>query len=85
MSDQELNEIEARAKKATRIGWEAVQEDYQWQVTQSDSDNYEVICRIMDGNKGEEDATFIASARQDIPHLIAEVRRLRKILASAGH
>jgi hypothetical protein len=34
-----------------------------------------------DGPAGVEDLDFIAGARQDIPRLTAEVRRLRRILA----
>ena len=31
------------------------------------------------------DQDFIASARQDIPRLIAEIRRLKKIISSGDH
>ncbi|MGI5520409.1 hypothetical protein ACQEUX_05595 [Micromonospora sp. CA-259024] len=33
----------------------------------------------------DENARFIASARQDIPRLIAEIRRLRHLLGANGH
>ncbi|WP_202610722.1 hypothetical protein [Herbidospora solisilvae] len=39
---------------------------------------------VADG-RWDENARFIAEARQHVPRLIAEVRRLRGLLAEAGH
>ncbi|MGP3960908.1 hypothetical protein ACTWPT_33370 [Nonomuraea sp. 3N208] len=33
----------------------------------------------------DENAHFIANARQDIPRLIAEIKRLRQVLTQKGH
>jgi len=32
----------------------------------------------LDDERGDENANFIAQAREDIPRLIAEIRRLRR-------
>ncbi|MFJ2033576.1 hypothetical protein [Streptosporangium sp. NPDC087985] len=39
---------------------------------------------VADG-RWDENAQFIADARQDIPRLIAEIKRLRQLLAQEGH
>jgi len=87
-----LNEIEARANAATPGPWEANSEtggsdvgDYtiygikevapaDWA---SDSSSSFAYCEGME----KPDAEFIAHARQDIPRLIDEVRRLTRLLA----
>ncbi|WP_329089577.1 hypothetical protein [Streptosporangium sp. NBC_01469] len=39
---------------------------------------------VADG-RWDENAQFIANARQDIPRLIAEIKRLRQLLTPKGH
>lgn len=39
---------------------------------------------VADG-RWDENARFIAEARHHVPRLVAEVRRLRRLLAEAGH
>lgn len=86
ITDAELNAMQARADAATEGPWTAriytpgKQEDgtYSW------NDGGSV--RSMDGQEHiaslftAADAEFMASARTDVPRLIAEVRRLRERL-----
>lgn len=76
MSDDELNAIEARANAATPGPWEA--------------DGADVTTRYTSHSKGlvrwqvasyvdPRDLDFIVHAREDVPALVAEVRRLRGI------
>ncbi len=76
MTNEELDEIEARANAATPGPWK-----------HADSRDNEV--RLEHGGfpasgyshwsmMRPNDATFIAAARQDVPRLIQEVRRLQK-------
>jgi hypothetical protein len=39
----------------------------------------------IDDERWDENARFLAHARQDIPRLIAEIRRLRHLLAASDH
>ena len=76
-----IAEIRARLEAATPGPWEAVKwEDYDhmngyvetWDVEGPDHDG--------DGN-GQQDAEFIAHARDDVPFLLAEIERLSTALA----
>lgn len=88
MTPEQLDEIEARANRATEGPWtvsETVDETEYGSYTAcgvqpiaplewySDSDVAHVALEPM----VEEDAKFIAAARTDVPNLVAEVRRLR--------
>lgn len=48
-----------------------------------------IVCEITDGagrfdDQLDADANFIAAAREDVPRLVAEVRRLRAIVEKRG-
>ena len=84
LTEQELSEIEARCDAASPGPWVSYVEG---------RDHTSGSSFIMTGapeRRGEDieltgatarDQDFIASARQDVPRLIAEVRRLRRLLA----
>ncbi|MFE2140250.1 hypothetical protein ACFXA3_00525 [Streptomyces sp. NPDC059456] len=73
-----LAEIRARAQAATKGPWE-VEDDREsltrWVVSETGflSANLGYV-----GNANQDDAKFIAAARDDIPWLLAEIDRLRK-------
>ncbi|WP_322076694.1 hypothetical protein [Burkholderia cepacia] len=83
MNDEKLNEIEARCKAATPGPWVSYVEGRDHES----GSNF-----IMTGPEGRRsddielsgatiaDQDFIAHARQDIPLLVAEIRRLREML-----
>lgn len=118
MIDKErLDEIEARARIATRGPWAASKSkwgDSQWGLRDGEGGVVgEVLPHIAsvirdDAHDGDHDwdiyarredlqdyqvthhegianALFIAHARQDVPDLVAEVRRLRELLDEIGH
>jgi len=69
MTENELNEIEARANAATPGKWKHV-----------DMRRHQIICedKYIGGIEDYENANFITHAREDIPELVAEVRQLKK-------
>ena len=77
MTDAELKEIENRCLSATRVPWKSMIEGRDH--TSGDSfimtagDDIYVSNPLVNNNQ-----EFIANAKQDIPKLIAEIRRLRK-------
>ncbi|MEA2695941.1 MAG: hypothetical protein QOI66_212 [Myxococcales bacterium] len=75
----ELEEIEVRCAAATRGPWRSLVEGRDHvagsNFIQTDGEDIELI-----GASGA-DQDFIAHARQDVPQLVAEVRRLRRRLA----
>ena len=82
MTEEELNEIKARAEAATPGPWQAlpyqdidngVFVDY-WDITAG----VDGIC-VAEKIK-EPDAWFMSEARQDVPALVEEVERLRAAL-----
>jgi hypothetical protein len=78
MTEDELKAIEARANAATPGPWDTTSED----CIVAAGDN---LCSAgMDGDypgpKRTDDAAFIAAARTDVPVLVAEVRRLQKLV-----
>lgn len=77
MTDEELAQIKERAEKATEGPWKCADTtDGAWLLDDADL--------IVAGTFGrEEDASFTAHAREDIPKLIAEVERLRERLEYA--
>ncbi len=78
MNEKELAEIEARAEAATPGPWEV---DNDLSVFTKDG-GHGTPWTLFDtvGNEGEDssNADFIAHARQDVPALVAEVRRLNE-------
>lgn len=81
MTDEELRQIEARAKTAQpgpwRIKWHTSRPDLQDGLV--GADGYAVL-RTDSGIYPPDMPTleFIAAAREDIPRLVAEVRRLQR-------
>lgn len=79
ITDERLRQIEERTTKATAGPWA---------VDRGEAHEGDWFCHV-DGwtdtgtewlNLALDDATFIANARQDVPDLVAEVRRLREML-----
>ncbi len=89
MDEKRLAQIEARANAAVPMPWSARHEaggsHVTYDATPKPPHNTSGIYYIVKRNgfaKGVQSATadFIAHARQDVPALLAEVRRLREIL-----
>ncbi len=78
MTDDELNGIRDRCDRASPGPWRAWVEGRDHtsgsSMVQTGSDDIEM------SGATEADYDFIAHARQDIPKLLAEVRRLRALL-----
>lgn len=83
MTDLDLDAIEARANAATEGPWIIVPEkcgpDGQGVFT---AEEFGHVCEVGDpyprgANRPQESMEFIAAAREDVPALVAEVRRLR--------
>jgi hypothetical protein len=77
MDEARLREIEAREAKATPGPWEATPEHDNG--TPHIWGNHEAIMLERHG-QGMVDAEFIACAREDVPDLVVEVRRLGRFL-----
>lgn len=83
MSEDELKAIEARADAATPGPWRWLNPRMIY------SENTEVLCAWAihaddsDIDCDGADRAFIVAARTDIPALVAEVRRLRRVIAAA--
>lgn len=73
ITDEQLAEIRERAEKATEGNWGVLQIPDRLYVLDRDSD---VISEV--GNYS--DAIFIVTARNEIPRLLTEIKRLRKAL-----
>lgn len=88
MTDKELKEIEARCALGTKGPWVAMIEG----ITHTSGDDF-IMTGVENSNDYQnpkrggdlylshglkEDLIFIANAKQDIPKLIAEIRRLKK-------
>ena len=91
LDEKRLSEIEARANAATPGPWfPAGNANGYWVECGEkgeDGERNQWIANIDSAVKHERpDAAFIADARQDIPELLAEVRRLRAALTDyANH
>ena len=72
LNDEELREIEQRAEKATPGPWK-VESSTEGDWVLDNRDDVIAGTFVQEG-----DADFIAHAREDVPALIAEVRRLRE-------
>lgn len=90
MTDERLSEIAARAEKATPGPWE-LDKHYQcfiWgphmqMVADDGMDEAGTLTRMRGVGANlplKQNGEFIAASRQDIPELLAEVKRLRKAL-----
>ena len=85
MTDEELREIEARADAASVGPWRTNYElggqppDWNGWVWRDDGtwNGYGTELELICGSQTDANATFIAHAREDVPALVAEVRRLR--------
>jgi len=78
MTEDDLRELEELANRATPGPWEARQNPRSaslWHVTAIGN-----FAASIDGLLCRRDAEFIATARDAMPELIAEVRRLRRQL-----
>jgi hypothetical protein len=85
LSDAELGEIDARCDAATPGPWRSFVERRDHlggsdfiQTTGGDGPDIE----LTGATRADQD--FIAEARQDIPRLLAEVRRLRKLAGQSA-
>lgn len=95
MTDEELKAIERRTNAATPGPWYA-RCGPAWAVVESSKDVPEfMIGCFVGGREGDDgnhndmqranvDVRFVAHARDDVPTLLAEVRRLRAELESAA-
>src|SRR5947207_15912769 len=88
LTDAELNAMEARAAAATPGPWQSFVEGRDFSggddvICTGGRDLYVRHSPWRDQPVGPADAAdldFIAAARQDIPRLVREVRRLRRLL-----
>lgn len=84
MTDRELDAIAARCEAATPGPWEPVVGRFDViapRETNAGLDRYHVCDTSgRDYDQMRVNAAFIAHSRQDIPALLAEVRRLRALL-----
>lgn len=80
ITKKELEEIEARTNAATPEPWTS-DDCLVIGPIPSYAGNEAVCLTLMDTSADSSNAIFIAHAREDVPHLIAEVRRLREALS----
>ncbi len=80
MTEQELKQIEDRASAATPGPW--VHDTVQSESAVICGHAPGVVCEWIKGAAAFDDCAFIARAREDIPKLIAEVRRLQEVLSN---
>lgn len=83
MTEQELQAIKERVEKATRGPWKWEQDFLDCEEFYSE-DEHEIITAGCGQNVGfvhikGNDAEFIAHAREDVPTLIAEVKRYKEL------
>jgi hypothetical protein len=87
MTEDELREIEARASAATPGPWRKTQDGKTWLYVKSEASVTSIthIEYWFEGPEGqptregdERNFAFIAHAREDVPALIAEIRRMRQ-------
>jgi hypothetical protein len=82
-TDQRLREIAERENKATNGPWEAERNrDWdEWRVVNNSDDGCRPIisCTEQPGRE-ETDAMFIAHSRQDVPWLLALIKKQREAL-----
>lgn len=89
MTENDLEAIEARANLASEGPWHAVR-DYDTETRQEHRDVWGAEGQALIGHEvsgqstrfiknADNDAAFIAAARDDVPALVAEVQRLRDL------
>ena len=81
ITNAELTQMKERAEKATGGPWE---HDVWSNAITNDGGSVDIISNV-DGQISvyDNDAEFIAHAREDVPRLVAEVERLREHIQSA--
>jgi hypothetical protein len=85
LTEQQLTDIETRANAATAGPWCTDSwEIYQGTEYQPGAEWIGETCRAGEMDDSRADAEFVAAAREDVPALLAEVRRLRAELDEAA-
>lgn len=79
ITETELTDIEARVNAATPGPWEAVGWDVRTKITADDQRGYLIASCQPSAfpENGARNAEFLSHTREDVPALIAEVRRLQ--------
>ena len=80
MTDAELDEIEARAAKASPGPWMKNGRTHAgWRIDDADPNRTGMVFLLTPTAivPGDDNAAFVAGARDDVPRLVAEIRRLR--------
>jgi hypothetical protein len=81
LTQDDLNMIKERAKKATPGPWYA--DDERWPGNENLQYWFDTHYDGVGAAATKADAEFIAHAREDIPRLVAEVERLREAIKTA--
>lgn len=93
ITDERIAEIKARAEAATAGPWRVENDgdvmdvdfgpivEWPWRILAPDETT--LLEFTSDPRVSDEDAAFIAAARRDIPLLLAEIERLKAMLATA--
>ena len=82
LDDKELYEIEQRATKATKGPWfcaDMRRDLGELHIKDIDSELFIVYCSDDKPEQDTWDGDFVAHAREDVPKLIAEIKRLRRL------
>jgi hypothetical protein len=80
ITNTELKEIEDRIKKATNAPWVTDLHQGRWTVYCGEIDHYHPIALINQNQNQENNASFIAHARQDIIKCLNEIDRLKEVI-----
>jgi hypothetical protein len=84
LTESELAAIEARAAKATEGPWVNMPDGPFWGEIKTarleGEGGWSTIAEMPEADDREADFDFIAAAREDVPALVAEIRRLRTAL-----
>lgn len=81
LTQDDLNMIKERAKKATPGPWYA--DDEKWPGNANLQYWFDTHYDGVGAAATKADAEFIANAREDIPKLVAEIERLREAIKTA--
>lgn len=87
LSDAELDAIEARTQAATPGPWTSFVEGRDHEsgsnfIMTGNAENRGEDIELLGATVADQD--FIAASRQDVPRLVAEIRRLRKQLGGSN-